>query len=57
MEMVLSGEPISAEEALRIGLVSAVHPHDKLMEETLKLAQNLTQKSQIALAFVKRAIN
>ena len=57
MEMALSGEPISAEEALRIGLVSAVHPHDKLMDETLKLAKNLTQKSQIALAFVKRAIN
>lgn len=41
MEMALSGEPISAEEALRIGLVSSVHPHEKLMEETMKLASTI----------------
>src|SRR4030065_165556 len=30
LEMVLTGEPVDAQEALRIGLVSAVAPRDKL---------------------------
>ena len=39
--MALSGDHISAEEALRIGLVSSVYPHEKFMEETMSLANTL----------------
>jgi pimeloyl-ACP methyl ester carboxylesterase len=38
MEMILTGEIIEAAEAERIGLVERVYPHDKLMDEVLKIA-------------------
>ena len=39
LEMLLTGEPISAAEAERIGLVNRVVPRDRLADETLALAQ------------------
>ena len=38
MEMILTGEIISAEEAARIRLVERVYPHDMLMDEVMKIA-------------------
>lgn len=55
-EMLLTGNMIDAEEAYRIGLVNKVVPLDNLMEETMKLAADLTCKSAIALNFSKKAI-
>ena len=57
MEMILTGASITAQEAREWGLVTQVHPREKLMEETLKLAAKIAQQSQIAAAFSKRAIN
>jgi hypothetical protein len=34
LEMLLTGEPISAERALTADMVAQVVPHEKLMEET-----------------------
>ena len=45
MEMCLTGEPISAQDALKFGLVSQVVPHDKLAETTLSLAKKIASKS------------
>ncbi len=36
--MLITGEPINAEEALKYGLVNKVVEEDKLEEETLKMA-------------------
>jgi enoyl-CoA hydratase/carnithine racemase len=49
LEMVLTGDMITAAEALRLGLVNRVVPPDKLEETTLELATKLAAKSPLAL--------
>ncbi len=56
MEIILTGEPIDAQEAYRIGLVNKVVPASHLMDECLKIAQKLSQKSKAALAQAKSAV-
>jgi enoyl-CoA hydratase/carnithine racemase len=55
MEMLLTGEPISAREAERIGLVNRVVDPDRLHEETMKLARQVISASPDTLAIGKRA--
>jgi enoyl-CoA hydratase len=57
MEMCLTGDMISAEEALRYGLVNRVVPVEVFMEETLKLAQKIAEKAPIATRLIKEAVN
>lgn len=57
MEMCLTGERISAEEAYRLGLVNKVVEHDKLMDEAKKLAEIIKGKSPYAVMLVKQAVN
>jgi len=57
MEMVLSGEPITAETAERIGLVNRAVPHDQLMPAARELAQKIAEKSPAAVRLAKAAIN
>ena len=45
MEMCLTGEPISAADALKWGLVSQVTPKDKLIETALGMAKKIASKS------------
>ena len=52
-----SGDFFSAEEALRIGLVSAVLPEENLMPETRKLAATLAAKTPLGLRLTKEALN
>jgi len=54
--LVLSGRHIRADEALRIGLVIAVHPREELMTQALKLAAELAAKSPLAMRYCKRAL-
>ena len=56
MEMCLTGEPISAADALKWGLVSQVVPHEKLLATAQSLAAKIAKKSQVASAFTKRAV-
>jgi enoyl-CoA hydratase/carnithine racemase len=51
LEMVLTGEPITADEALRIGLVTRVVPAAQLMREAKALAADLATKAPIALRY------
>lgn len=55
-EMIVCGEPIRAEEALTIGLVSKVVPKDTLMEETKKIAVKIISKSSVSLAKALKSI-
>jgi len=57
MEMILTGGPISADEALRIGLVNRVYPAAELMTEAKKLAQQLADAAPIALRYIINAVN
>ncbi len=54
MEMLLTGIPISAQEALKFGLVSRVVPDDALAEQTMELARHIAQASSYTLAAGKR---
>ena len=56
MEMLLTGEPIDAAEALAAGLVNRVVPRENLAEETMQLARRLLSFSGATLAMGKRAV-
>jgi naphthoate synthase len=47
----------NAQEALDMGLVNAVVPLERLEEETIQWAQEILEKSPIALRFLKAAFN
>jgi enoyl-CoA hydratase/carnithine racemase len=55
LEMLFTGEPISAREAERVGLVNHVVPADRLAEETMQLALQISRASRTTLALGKRA--
>lgn len=57
MEMILTGAPIAADEALRIGLVSRVVPASELMAEARKVAAQLARSAPIAMRYIINAIN
>src|SRR5215813_6894964 len=56
MELALTGDMISAEEALTIGLVNHVVPPENLEEKTLELANKIADMSPIALAMTKQSV-
>jgi len=57
MEMCLTGAPITADEALRLGLVNRVVPAAALMDEARKLAAQLAGNAPIAMRYIISAIN
>ncbi len=57
MELILVGDNISAEEALKIGLVNKVVKKEDLMAEAEKLAKKIIANAPIAVKLAKRAIN
>ena len=56
LQMLLTAEPIDAEQALRCNLVSRVVPHDRLMEEAETTARQILRNSQIAVRSAKETI-
>src|SRR5688500_8694595 len=57
MDMCLTGRTLDAQEAERAGLVSRVVPLDKLMEETLKLAEKIAASSLPVVMMIKESVN
>ncbi len=57
MDMVLSGRRLSAEEALRFGLVSRVAPDGELMTLAIEVATTIAEKAPVALRLAKEAVN
>jgi 2-(1,2-epoxy-1,2-dihydrophenyl)acetyl-CoA isomerase len=55
-EMTLVGDPVDAEEALRIGLVSRVVPADQLLVEARELADRIAAGAPLAMALTKGAL-
>jgi enoyl-CoA hydratase len=56
MEMILTGDPITAEQALAMGLVNKVVEPDQLMTEVHKLAETLTARPRLAVQYAKEAV-
>ena len=57
LELMLTGMPISADEAHRIGLVNRVVPHAELLTEARALAERLARSAPIALSYIISAVN
>jgi enoyl-CoA hydratase/carnithine racemase len=55
-ELIFIGEMIAAEEALRIGLINRVVPHQHLLDETYKIARHLLTRAPVALGLAKRIL-
>jgi enoyl-CoA hydratase/carnithine racemase len=56
LEMILTGEPVDAREALRIGLVSALAPRDRLATEAEAIAGRIAERGPIAVRYAKEAV-
>ncbi len=56
-DMVLTGDTIDADTALRIGIVTRVVPKDSLMDEAKKLAKKLAAKAPITTRITKQSLN
>ena len=56
MQMLMTGDPITAQEAHRLGMVNELHPSDKLLEAVLRIAERIADNSPTAVQAVKRAV-
>jgi enoyl-CoA hydratase len=56
MEMILTGRQITAEEAMKAGLVNKVVPIEFYLEEAQKLAREIAEKPPVAVRLAKEAI-
>ena len=56
-EMSMLGDPVSAEEACRLGLVLRVVPHESLPAEALSFAEQLASKPRLAVQMAKSFYN
>lgn len=57
LEILLSGEMVNADEALRIGLVNRVAPKDALMTEAVSLLKKMLANAPLSLRYTIEAVN
>jgi enoyl-CoA hydratase len=57
MQILLTGEMITAEEAHRIGLVNEVVPADRLIPRAEEIAQKITGMAPLAIQYCMEAVN
>ncbi|MBB4824168.1 enoyl-CoA hydratase [Sporosarcina luteola] len=55
-EMLLTSEPISGEEAVRLGLANHAYAEDELYSKTLELAKKIAKKSPVAMKAALRML-
>lgn len=56
LELAYTADPVDAQEALRLGLVNRVVPHEELMAKTMELALQLAAGPTKAYGLSKRAV-
>jgi enoyl-CoA hydratase len=56
MQMLMTGEPITAKEAHRLGMVNELHPRAELMGAVLSITEKIASNSPTAVQAVKRAV-
>jgi enoyl-CoA hydratase/carnithine racemase len=57
MKLLLTAEMVSAEEAMRIGLINEIVPADELIERALSIAETIAGNSPLAVQAVKQHIS
>src|SRR5439155_19718941 len=57
MEIALLGEPVTAPDAERIGLVNHVYPAEELLPRTRELAERMANGASRAAGLIKRDLN
>ncbi|XP_038064498.1 enoyl-CoA hydratase, mitochondrial-like [Patiria miniata] len=57
MEMVLTGDPITGQEAKEMGLVSKVYPAEEVLDKAIELAEKIGRNSKLTVAMGKEAVN
>ncbi len=55
-ELIFTGKMISAEEALAIGFINKICPHESLMDEVYKIAGVIASKGRVSLRAAKQVI-
>jgi len=56
MQMLMTGDPIDAQEAYRLGMVNEIHPPGELMDAVMRIAEKIAGNSPTAVQAVKRAV-
>ena len=56
LELLWTGDDLSAQDALALGLVSHVYPEDELLDEAMALANRIGANSPVAVSMIKRAV-
>ena len=56
MEILLTGDAITAEEAYRLGLINKVVAHDKVMEAALEYAKIISENGPLAVRAIKKSV-
>jgi len=56
LQMLMTGDPITAQEAHRLGMVNELHPADALMSAAMRIAETIAGNSPTAVQAVKRAV-
>jgi enoyl-CoA hydratase len=56
-ELTMLGDPISAEEAYRLGLVLRVVPNDKVLAEAMAFAERIASRPRLAVRLTKSFYN
>lgn len=56
LQMLMTGDPITVDEAYRLGMVNEICTQEKLMEVALRIADKIASNSPTAVQAVKRAV-
>jgi len=56
LQMLMTGDPITADEAYRLGMVNELHEPDELLPAALRIADKIAGNSPTAVQAVKRAV-
>jgi enoyl-CoA hydratase/carnithine racemase len=56
MEMLLTGKPMDAKEAYRVGLVNAVVPLDQLMPTAIQMAETICSNGPLTVQAIKESV-
>lgn len=56
MEMIFTGDPVPAEEALRLNMVNRVYPHEELMDRTREWARKLADGPVRSMGIAKKTV-
>jgi enoyl-CoA hydratase len=56
-ELMLTGDSMEVEEALKLGMVSKVFPPDQLADRTLEFAQRIAQLPTMTALLIKESVN